>query len=436
MKAVAALHTPSLTQNTPTSMKRVIISCMIGNALEWYDFVIYGYFADIIGRLFFPTSDAAARLMMTFGIFAAGFLTRPLGAVLFGHLGDRFSRKSALLISIYVMAIPTALIGCIPPYAMIGLWAPLLLTFLRVLQGIAIGGEFTGSMVFMIEHAQDRNRGLAGSWATFSLIAGVVVGSLVATCTLSVLETPQLESWGWRLPFILSLLGSFLGTYMRQHLSDPQTYVAFKNKHKKHATPLKDLFQHHKAKVGLVMLVDFMNAVGFFFLVIFFPTFFKTFLHIDAQTAQSIHTANMLVFGVMTLVGGHLSDLYGRKPFMKYPALFFLIATYPLWNLCQPGDAHTAAMVQTTMVVVMGLFFGALPATLSEIFPTSVRFSGLSIGHNLSMALFGGTAPMVATHLINTTQDLASPAYWLMGMALLTLGSVPLLVERARKPLL
>ena len=186
-------------------IKRVILSCMIGNALEWYDFALYGYFATTIGQLFFPKFSTVASLMATFGVFAAGFIMRPLGGLIFGHIGDKIGRKSALLWSIYLMAIPTTLIGLLPTYEQIGWLAPLLLTFIRLAQGLSMGGEFTGSMIFVVENAQQGNRGLYGSWVVFSLLVGILVGSAIATSTCYFLSEDQVMDWGWRIPFLLSV---------------------------------------------------------------------------------------------------------------------------------------------------------------------------------------------------------------------------------------
>ena len=206
------------TKITPES--KLILSCVIGNALEWYDFIIYGYFAPILGQLFFPTTDRYSQLMCSFGALAAGFVTRPLGAVLFGHIGDKSSRIIVLMLSIYIMSIPTTLIGCLPTYAQIGWLAPLLLTVFRILQGLAIGGEYTSSMVFLVEHAPIDKRGFLGSWATCSLIIGVIIGSSVVTFITHFLTPQQVLSFGWRIPFILSMFGCAIGIYVRRHLKD------------------------------------------------------------------------------------------------------------------------------------------------------------------------------------------------------------------------
>ncbi len=201
---------------------------MIGNAIEWYDFVIYGYFAVIFGTLFFPNADPLAQLLASWGVFWTGFLARPLGSLVFGHIGDKTSRKGALALSIYIMAIPTALMGCLPTFEQIGLAAPLLLILMRTCQGFAIGGEFTGSMVFIVEHAPQSKRGFFGSFASFSAVIGVILGSTFVAALNAYLSTESMQSFGWRIPFIVSILGSVVVGYMRSNLNDPTVYLEVK----------------------------------------------------------------------------------------------------------------------------------------------------------------------------------------------------------------
>lgn len=407
-----------------TSMNRVVAACMVGNALEWYDFAIYGFFAEMIGRQFFPSSSGSAQILMSLMIFAAGFLARPIGAVLFGRIGDKTSRKDALLYSIYLMAIPTFLIGCWPPYSWIGLAAPLGLVFLRILQGIAIGGEFTGSIVFLVEHAEKNRRGLAGSWASFSLIAGVLLGSGVATLFSYMLSMDQLEAWGWRVPFLLSIVGSWIGGYIRRHLVDPKIYLEQKSKLKR--MDLKQLFRQEVRGIGVVICLDFLTAVGFFMLAIFMPLFFKNFLHLPPHAVQLMHTMNMCVFAVASLCGGMAADRMNPLHGVIWPSLGFALMSVPLFTaLVASPTLMLACSVEGVLCVLMGWFFGTLPSLLCCIFPTVTRFSGVSIGHNLSMAIFGGTAPYAATYLINHTGgNLVAPAWMLVGAALLTFLSV------------
>ncbi len=427
----ASLEVAQSQSNLATS-KQLLISCMIGNAIEWYDFVIYGYFAVVFGALFFPNADPFIQLLASWGVFWSGFLARPLGSVVFGHIGDKTSRKEALTLSIYIMAIPTALMGCLPTYEQIGIAAPLLLILMRTCQGFAIGGEFTGSMVFIVEHAPQSKRGFFGSFASFSAVIGVIIGSTFVAGLNAYLSTESMQTWGWRIPFIVSILGSVVGGYMRSRLSDPSIYLEVKARCAGECTPLKTLISKYKSKIGLIVLLDFLTAIGFFIIAIFLATYFKTYLKFPADIVFPINTFNMCVFAASILIGGFLSDRFGRKPILKYSCIGFILFSYPLFLLLQDGNFYTLLAVQAIFAIMMGLFFGVIPTTLVEIMPTEVRCSGLSIGHNISMAIFGGGAPFLATHLIQFTDNLAAPAYMLIIASVLSLSSLPFIIEKSR----
>lgn len=416
-------------------MKKVILSCMIGNALEWYAFVIFGFFAPIISSQFFPETSHTVALMKAFSLFAMGFIARPLGAIVFGHIGDKVSRKNALLLSIFVMAIPTAMIGMLPTHEQIGILAPILLSVLLIMQGFAIGGEFTGSMVFMIESAPNGRRGAIGSWATFSCVIGVIIGSAISTFITFMLPTEKLVSWGWRIPFLLTILGSAIGTYMRRNIPEPKGFIKEKKEHSHSPIPLKELFTEHWKKIQTVILIDFVTAFGFFILVIFLPTYLQSpaYLNLPASTAMKINTINMFIFAICTLVGGRLSDKYGRKIIFTYVCGVFIMAAYPVFKLFSLNSDYAPFFAQGIIAIHMGLFFGVIPAALSEIFPRHVRFTGLSLSHNISMALFGGSAPFLATYLIEVTSDIAAPAYMLIVASLLCLCGLPLFAERYKE---
>lgn len=415
-----AVHPP----HKQSIMNRVVAACMVGNALEWYDFAIYGFFAEVIGRQFFPSSSPSAQILMSLMIFAAGFLARPIGAVLFGMIGDKTSRKDALMYSIYLMAVPTFLIGCWPPYAWIGLAAPVGLVVLRILQGIAIGGEYTGSIVFLVEHADKSKRGIAGSWASFSLIAGVLLGSGVATFFSYILDSDQIASWGWRIPFLLSILGSVIGAYIRRNLVDPQVYLDQKSK-LKHMS-MRELFREEVKGINLVVCLDFLTAVGFFMITIFMPLFLKNFLHLPAHEVQLIHTLNMCLFAATTLCGGIIADRIHPLHGIFWPCIGFMVLSIPLFHMLVSTPTLMLAWgIEALLCILMGWFFGTIPSLLCAIFPIATRFSGVSIGHNISMAIFGGTAPYAATYLIaETGNNLVSPAWMLVAAAALSLLSL------------
>ncbi len=393
-------------------IKRVILSCMIGNALEWYDFALYGYFATTIGQLFFPKFSTVASLMATFGVFAAGFIMRPLGGLIFGHIGDKIGRKSALLWSIYLMAIPTTLIGLLPTYEQIGWLAPLLLTFIRLAQGLSMGGEFTGSMIFVVENAQQGNRGLYGSWVVFSLLVGILVGSAIATSTCYFLSEDQVMDWGWRIPFLLSVGGGCVGSIMRRTVREPEQFTKIKKHHKENATPIIELFKNHSKTIAYVITIELSLAIGFYLIVTFINNFLMTLLGVDQVTSLMMTTVSMVVMGLVIPLSGWLSDRIGRKLVLIPSALAFVFFAYPLFTALESSFSG-ALMAQVALSFIMGVFFAPFPATLVELFPINVRFSGLSIAHSISMAAFGGTAPFIATGLIHLTNNNAAPALYL-----------------------
>lgn len=416
-------------------IKRVILSCMVGNALEWYDFALYGYFATTIGSLFFPKFSTFASLMATFGIFAAGFIMRPLGGVIFGHIGDKIGRKNALLWSIYLMAIPTTLIGLLPTYEQIGWLAPLFLTFIRLAQGLSMGGEFTGSMIFVVEHAKTGNRGLYGSWVVFSLLLGILVGSTVATSTCYLLSKEQLMAWGWRIPFLLSIAGGFAGSIMRRMVHEPEQFVQAKKHHKEHSTPVVELFHRHLKTIMYVVTIELTLSVGFYLIVTFINNFLTALLEFDMVTSLMMTTFSMIGMGIAIPLAGWLSDIIGRKPVLITGALAFTFFAYPLF-IALEGSFTTALFAQISLSFIMGVFFAPIPATLVELFPMNVRYSGLSISHSISMAIFGGSAPLIATYLIQITNNNAAPAIYLGGAALISAIALLFLKDRFKSDLI
>lgn len=414
---------------------KLIVSCVIGNALEWYDFIIYGYFAPILGQLFFPSTDRYSQLMCSFGALAAGFIARPLGAILFGHIGDKSSRLIVLMLSIYIMSIPTTLIGFLPTYQQVGLLAPLLLTILRIMQGLAIGGEFTGSMVFLIEHASKNKRGFFGSWATCSSIVGIIIGSSIVAIIMHIFTPEQVRSFGWRIAFILSMFGCAIGVYVRRHLNDDKR-EAIINKAKKSSpnfVPIKELFNKYLDKIFIVFALDALTGIGFFTLVIFLPSYFREYLYISDVTTQYLNTANMIIFAIMTLLGGWISDKIGYKNSLFYPCAAFMLLSYPVFTLFQSNGIFGVFIGQTILICMMGLFYGAIPIALFEIFPLEIRCSGISVSHNISMACLGGTAPLISTYIIKQTdRNLLSPSYMLIFGAALSLISLIFLNKKAQ----
>lgn len=407
---------------------------MIGNALEWYDFALYGYFATTLGTLFFPKFSPFASLMATFGIFAAGFIMRPLGGVVFGHIGDKIGRKNALLWSIYLMAIPTTMIGLLPTYEQVGWLAPLLLTVIRLAQGLSMGGEFTGSMIFVVEHANRGNRGLYGSWVVFSLLLGILIGSTIATSTCYLLSEDQLMAWGWRIPFLLSVAGGFVGAIMRRTVNEPEQFAQAKKQHKEHSTPLAVLFMHHSKTIFYIVAIELTLSVGFYLIVTFINNFLTTFLNFSKGESLLTTTFGLFAMGIVIPLSGWLSDRIGRKPILIASTLAFVVFAYPLFTALQ-YSVSSALLAQVALSMIMGAFFAPLPAALVELFPMTVRYSGISIAHSISMAVFGGSAPLIATGLIQLTGNQAAPALYLSATCLISAIFLLFLKDRYKSEL-
>jgi len=293
-----------------THVRRVIAAGMIGNLLEWYDFAIYGYFAATIGRQFFPHEDPVAQLLSAFGIFAIGYLMRPLGGVLVGHIGDTLGRRTALTFSVAAMAIPTFLIGLLPDYQTIGLAAPIGLTLLRILQGLSVGGEYTGSMVFLVEHAPEGRRGLMGAFGASGSTAGILLGSAVGAAFAASMSTEALDAWGWRIPFLLGLVVGIAGYILRRYVLETE-FVE-----KRIRAPIVETLRDHWRIVAGFAGLSAYSAVAFYIGFVYLVSWLQTADGIPPSRALEINSFSMAILLPVLIAAGWLSDLLGRKPLM------------------------------------------------------------------------------------------------------------------------
>ncbi len=403
-------------------VKNVVAGC-VGNVLEWYDFALYGFFAPIIAKLFFPSDDQLTGLLATFGIFAVGFLMRPIGSVLFGILGDRLGRKKALEISVVMMAIPTTLIGVLPTYESVGVLAPVLLTIIRLIQGISVGGEFTGSISYVVEHAPypPGRRGFYSSWTVFSLLGGILLGSAIASIVTDFFTDSQVQSFGWRIPFLLGLVIGIIGLFLRSGIDESPAFKKMKEAGTLSKKPIKDAFKYHWKEIITVIGATCVGAVNFYMIFVYLTTFLSTETHLDLSTALEINTVSMIVLMIITPIMGYLSDKIGRKPILIGGCLIIAIFSYPLFVEFAKGDALHDLLSQLVFALGLSMVFGPFGAMMIELFPAKIRMSAVSIGYNLGFAVFGGTAPFIATYLIDVTGDKLSPSYYLILSAIISL---------------
>jgi len=403
--------------------KKTILAGAFGNALEWYDFTTYAFFAPIFAELFFPSHDPSVSLLMTFSVFALGFFVRPIGAFFFGYLGDRIGRRKALITSIILMSLPTFLLGFLPTYATIGFGAPLLLTILRLLQGAAVSGELTSAAAYLVENASEHRRGLAGSLVMCSAFIGISLSSAIATIVTQFITHAQLLAWGWRVPFIFGGFIGLRGLIIRLHSTESNLFQQAKAAQGQETTTS---FLSHirevllQATVWKAILLTCIMAVGNWFFIGFFNTFLIKTKGLPVKWVMLINFISLTFFTFLLPLMGMLSDSLGRKPVFRMGLIGFLLFSIPIFWLLNQGDLGAALLGELFFAIVLSFIAAIIPTALAELFQVRTRNSGMALGYNISLALFGGTAPLVAVALIAHTGSHYSPAYYLMVCALIS----------------
>ena len=415
--------------------KKAIFTGIIGNVLEWYDFGVYGYFVSVISELFFPSSDPLSSLLLTFAVFGVGFVMRPLGSILFGIYGDRAGRRKALSAVIFLMAFSTFAIAILPTYAQVGILAPLLLVLIRLIQGLSAGGEWGGSTAYLVEYAETGTRGFIGSWQQVSVGGGFLLGSLSAALITQVLTHDQLYAWGWRVPFASGIFVGILGGYLRWRLTDTPSYLEIEKQGDVAKAPLKEAFTKYRTETFTIFGMTLHNTVAYYIPIVYMTNYIRTVGKLSASASLWIGVACLSVFVVLVPIWGYVSDRVGRRPMMLLSCVGFIVLPYPLFIMASSGDLLLALAAQMTMIVFLSFFSGACPAAYSELFPTRVRYTALSVGYNTAVAIFGGFAPFIATWLIQATGNNLAPAFYLMAAALISFAVIWRIRETAFEPL-
>ena len=413
--------------------KQAVAAAVVGNVLEWYDFAVYAYMATVIAKKFFPSGDEVTSLLSTFAAFGIGFVMRPLGGVLIGRLGDTKGRKTALLVTIALMAAGTVMIGLIPSYASIGVVAPALVVLARLVQGFSAGGEWGGATTFIVEWAPEGRRGFYGSLQQSSVAAGLLLGSGIAALLNTVLSPEAVDSWAWRIPFLLGGLLGPVGLYMRRNIEETPAFARAV-----HAPPLT------AAAGAIAPLRLAARALGFtivwtvsyYIILSYMPTFLQKYVKIGRAEALWSTTAGLLVLVLVTPLTGMLSDRIGRKPLLLAACVAFVVLPYPLFVLMLSGvSLVTIVVVQVVLALAIAVYSGPGPAAIAEIFPTKVRSTWMSAGYSAGVAIFGGFAPFIATWLIARTDSPVSPSYYVVAAALASMAVILGLEETAGRPL-
>ncbi|WP_440985501.1 glycine betaine/L-proline transporter ProP [Xanthomonas sontii] len=419
-------------------LKRAVGAAALGNAMEWFDFGVYGYLAVTLGHVFFPSTNPTAQLIATFATFTVAFLVRPLGGLVFGPLGDRYGRQKVLAATMILMALGTFSIGLIPSYARIGIWAPILLLVARLVQGFSTGGEYGGAATFIAEYSTDRNRGFMSSWLEFGTLGGYIAGAATVTALHFTLSDAQMHDWGWRVPFLIAGPLGLLGLYMRMKLEETPAFQAYAEEAEKreHDAPgLGALFRIHWPQllkcVGLVLVFNVTD----YMLLTYMPSYLSVTMGYAESKGLLLIIIVMLVMMPLNVLGGLFSDRLGRKPMVIGACIALLVLAVPCLRLVGTGNDWLIFLGLMLLGVALVCFTSSMPSTLPALFYTPVRYSALSIAFNVSVSLFGGTTPLVTAWLVERTGDPLVPAYYLMGAAVVGIATMAFVRETAGLPL-
>jgi MHS family proline/betaine transporter-like MFS transporter len=405
--------------STRPSIYRVIVAASVGNALEWFDFLIYGYFAVTISKVFFPAGNETVSLLVTLGTFGLAYLVRPIGAIVLCTYADRVGRKAALMMSILLMMIGTTVMAVIPSYAAIGVAAPIAVLLARLLQGFSVGGEFGTATAFLVEHSAQR-KGFMASWQWASQGLTGLVASAFGVALTGLLPPDELLSWGWRVPFFFGLLIGPVGLYIRSRMAETPEFSAAEPAQ----APIRTLVAEHPGAVLIAIGASIISNSSNY-LILYIPTYAVSQLHLPATTGFIATLVGAIILGTVSLAAGHWSDKIGRTRIMLVMTVLFFATSYPIFAamVAYPSLA-TAILAAGWLSLIKAGYSGVLPSLLSELFPTAARAVGMSFSYSVSVTIFGGFAPFIATWLIAQTGDKLSPSYYLMVTALLSMAAI------------
>ena len=424
----------------PRALKRTVAAAAIGNAVEWYDYGVYGFLAVTIGQVFFP-GDPSSQVFATFGAFAAALAMRPIGGIFFGALGDRVGRQTTLATTMILMAAASFAIGLLPSYATFGIGASILLFVCRLVQGFSTGGEYGGAMTFVAEHSPDKRRGFLTSWLEFGTLGGFVLGSGIVTVLTLALPPESFLSYGWRIPFLIGGPLGLIGLYLRLKLSETPAFEQSQSSDEEEdqdrgvGAQVRETFAGHpRALLVCTGLVIAFNVADYMLLT-YMPTYLSENLRFDPTLALVLVLVVMVIMMGLTVLVGYLSDRIGRRRIILGGALGFLIVSIPAFLIIQSLTITAIFGGLLLLGLVLVCFTGTMPATLPALFPTHIRYTGLSIGFNIAVAVFGGTTPIIVAGLIAATGSLLMPAYYLMFAALCGGIAALFMGETARRSL-
>ena len=414
------------------ALRRAAKASFIGNFIEWFDYASYGYLATVIGLAFFPEADKTVRLMSAYAVFAMSFILRPIGAIVWGAWGDRWGRRWALSWSILIMSGSTFFIGLLPTYSVIGIAGAIGLLLLRMIQGFSASGEYAGAGTFLAEYAPPSRRGIYTSLVPASTACGLLAGSLMVTGAFWLLTDEAMNAWGWRVPFLLAGPLGLIGRYIRVHLEDSPAYQEMRaempqeEKSESWSEPLRLLLREHLHDTLITFGVSCLNAVAFYMLLSYMPTYVHEELGFSQDTATLATSAMLVVYIISIFIMGHLSDSFGRRRMLIAACVAFIVLTVPLFVVMTKATGMLLVVIlcQVVFAIILTANDGTLATFLAESFPTNVRYSGFALSFNGANALLGGTTPFIVTWLIKVTGSPLAPAVYLTVVALIAMVAI------------
>lgn len=442
-KKVSPIGLKDITIVDDVKMRKAISAAALGNAMEWFDFGVYGFVAFVLGKVFFPNADPSVQMIASLATFSVPFLIRPLGGLVFGAIGDRIGRQKVLAATIIIMSLSTFAIGVIPSYAAIGIWAPILLLLAKMAQGFSVGGEYTGASIFVAEYAPDRRRGFLGSWLDFGSIAGFVMGAGLVVLIQSMVTEEQFQDWGWRIPFLLALPLGVIGLYLRHAAEETPAFQQHVDSLEQGdrdglasgpKVSFKEIATKHWRSLLTCIGVVIATNVTYYMLLTYMPSYLTHNLQYSESNGVLIIIAIMVGMLFVQPVIGFLSDKFGRRPFILLGSIGLFLLAIPAFKLITSGDTVFIFSGLLMLAILLNFFIGVMASTLPAMFPTHIRYSALASAFNISV-LIAGVTPTLAAWLVETTNDLFMPAYYLMIVAVIGFITAVTMKETANKPL-
>ncbi|MBY6347503.1 glycine betaine/L-proline transporter ProP [Providencia rettgeri] len=437
------LHIDDITVVDNSKLKKAVTAAALGNAMEWFDFGVYGFVAATLGKVFFPDASPAVQTIAALGTFSVPFLVRPLGGVFFGLMGDKFGRQKVLSLTIIIMAISTFLIGLIPSYLSIGLWAPILLLLCKLAQGFSVGGEYTGAAVFVAEYAPDRQRGFLGSWLDFGSIAGFVLGAGLVVLLQTSLTEETFQDWGWRIPFLIAGPLGILGLYLRHAAEETPAFTEQLEKmeqedraalQERPTVSFREIFSKYRKALLICIGMVLVTNITYYMLLTYMPTYLSSSLGYAEEHGVFIIVVVMIGMLFVQPVVGFISDKIGRKPFLLAGSLGLLIFAIPAFHFIGSDSNVQIFLGLLILAVLLNCLTGVMASTLPALFPTRLRYSALAASFNIAI-IVAGLTPTVAAWLVERTDNLMVPAYYLMAASVIGLITALFLPETANRPL-